>query len=284
MQKTYKKYFPIFVLPTLIAFIISFIIPFFMGLYLSFCNFKTIGSAKFTGLSNYLYVFSDTKGFLSALWFTVKVAAVGVISTNVLAFALALLLTRGLKGTNVYRTIFFMPNLIGGIVLGYIWQILINCILSIVGQPLIALNTTAGYWGLIILMCWQQIGYMMIIYIAGLQNVPADVLEAAAIDGASKWQLLLKVKLPMIMSSVTICVFLTLTNSFKLFDQNLALTGGDPNHLTEMLALNIYQTFYARAGALFKGYGQAKAVIFCVLVIVISLGQLIATRSKEVQQ
>ena len=170
------------------------------------------------------------------------------------------------------------------IVLGYIWQILINCILSIVGQPLIALNTTAGYWGLIILMCWQQIGYMMIIYIAGLQNVPADVLEAAAIDGASKWQLLLKVKLPVIMSSVTICVFLTLTNSFKLFDQNLALTGGDPNHLTEMLALNIYQTFYARAGALFKGYGQAKAVIFCVLVIVISLGQLIATRSKEVQQ
>ena len=184
----------------------------------------------------------------------------------------------------MFRTIFFMPNLIGGIVLGYIWQILINCILSIVGQPLLALNSHAGYWGLIILMCWQQIGYMMIIYIAGLQNVSDDLIEAAAIDGASPWETLWKVKLPMVMPSITICVFLTLTNSFKLFDQNLALTGGDPNHMTEMMALNIYQTFYARAGAQWKGLGQAKAVLFCLLVIAISMIQLKATRSKEVQQ
>jgi raffinose/stachyose/melibiose transport system permease protein len=177
-----------------------------------------------------------------------------------------------------------MPNLIGGIVLGYIWQILINCVLSLVGQPLLALNTTAGYWGMIILMCWQQIGYMMIIYIAGLQNIPGDVIEAAQIDGATSWETLVKVKIPMVMSSFTICIFLTLTNSFKLFDQNLALTGGDPNHATEMLALNIYNTFYARAGMQWKGYGQAKAVIFCILVIAISMFQLRATHSKEVQQ
>lgn len=283
MKKTMVRYSPIFVLPTLAAFIIGFIIPFAQGLYLSFCKFTTVDNASWVGFANYATVIKDAS-FLNSFKFTLLFAVVSIISINVIAFALAQLLTRELKGTNVFRTVFFMPNLIGGIVLGYIWQILINCLLSIVGQPLIALNTTAGYWGLIILMCWQQIGYMMIIYIAGLQNVPADVLEAAAIDGASKWQLLWRVKLPMIMSSITICVFLTLTNSFKLFDQNLALTGGDPNHLTEMLALNIYQTFYARAGALFKGYGQAKAVIFCVLVIVISLGQLIATRSKEVQQ
>lgn len=283
MKKTMMRYSPIFILPTLAAFVIGFIIPFAQGLYLSFCKFTTVDNASWVGFANYATVIKDAS-FLNSFKFTVLFAVVSIVSINVIAFALAQLLTRELKGTNIFRTVFFMPNLIGGIVLGYIWQILINCLLSIVGQPLIALNTKAGYWGLIILMCWQQIGYMMIIYIAGLQNVPADVLEAAAIDGASKWQLLWRVKLPMIMSSITICVFLTLTNSFKLFDQNLALTGGDPNHLTEMLALNIYQTFYARAGALFKGYGQAKAVIFCVLVIVISLGQLIATRSKEVQQ
>jgi raffinose/stachyose/melibiose transport system permease protein len=211
-------------------------------------------------------------------------AVVSILSIYLIAFGFALLLTRELKGTNIFRTVFFMPNLIGGIVLGYIWQILINCVLSLVGQPLLALNTTAGYWGMIILMCWQQIGYMMIIYIAGLQNIPGDVIEAAQIDGATSWETLVKVKIPMVMSSFTICIFLTLTNSFKLFDQNLALTGGDPNHATEMLALNIYNTFYARAGMQWKGYGQAKAVIFCVLVIAISMFQLRATRSKEVQQ
>lgn len=283
MEKAVRRYSPIFVLPTLLAFTIGFIIPFIEGLYLSFCQFTTVGNATFTGLGNYKRIFSDAT-FLSSFKFTVLFALASIILINVAAFALALLLTRKLKGTNIFRTIFFMPNLIGGIVLGYIWNILINCVLSIVGEPLLALNTTAGYWGLIILMCWQQIGYMMIIYIAGLQNVSEDLLEAAQIDGASAWKTLWKVKLPMVMPSVTICVFLTLTNSFKLFDQNLALTGGDPNHMTEMLALNIYQTFYARAGAQWKGMGQAKAVLFCLLVIVISLAQLKATRSKEVQQ
>ena len=283
MEKAIKRWSPLFVLPTLLAFTIGFIIPFFEGLYLSFCQFTTVKNAKFTGFGNYKKIFSDLT-FLSSLKFTVLFAVASIVLINVIAFALALLLTRKLKGTNIFRTIFFMPNLIGGIVLGYIWQILINCVLSIVGQPLLALNSSAGYWGLIILMCWQQIGYMMIIYIAGLQNVSDDLLEAAQIDGATPWQTLWKVKLPMVMPSITICVFLTLTNSFKLFDQNLALTGGDPNHMTEMLALNIYQTFYARAGAQWKGLGQAKAVLFCLLVIVISVLQLRATRKREVQQ
>ena len=283
MHKALKRYSPIFVLPTLLAFIIGFIVPFAQGLYLSFCKFTTVDNAKWVGLANYNVILKDAS-FLNSFKFTILFAVVSIILINVIAFGLALLLTKELRGTNIFRTVFFMPNLIGGIVLGYIWQILINCILSLASKPLLALNSSAGYWGLIILMCWQQIGYMMIIYIAGLQNVPSDLVEAAEIDGANAWDVLWKIKLPMVMSSVTICVFLTLTNSFKLFDQNLALTGGDPNHSTEMLALNIYQTFYARAGALFKGYGQAKAVIFCILVIAISMLQLKLTKSKEVQQ
>ena len=283
MHKALKRYSPIFVLPTLLAFIIGFIVPFAQGLYLSFCKFTTVDNAKWVGFANYNVILKDAS-FLNSFKFTILFAVVSIILINVIAFGLALLLTKELRGTNIFRTVFFMPNLIGGIVLGYIWQILINCILSLASKPLLALNSSAGYWGLIILMCWQQIGYMMIIYIAGLQSVPSDLVEAAEIDGANAWDVLWKIKLPMVMSSVTICVFLTLTNSFKLFDQNLALTGGDPNHSTEMLALNIYQTFYARAGALFKGYGQAKAVIFCILVIAISMLQLKLTKSKEVQQ
>lgn len=283
MEKALKKYGVFFVAPTLAAFTVGFIIPFIEGLYLSFCKFTTVRNAQFVGISNYLAVFKEAQ-FGYSFKFTVAFAVVSIILINVIAFVLALLLTRKLKGTNIFRTIFFMPNLIGGIVLGYIWNILINSVLTQIAQPLIALNTAAGYWGLIILMCWQQIGYMMIIYIAGLQNVPEDILEAAQIDGASAWKTLWRVKLPMVMPSITICTFLTLTNSFKLFDQNLALTGGDPNHMTEMLAMNIYNNFYSRSGPMWKGYGQAKAVIFCVLVIVISLLQLRATRSKEVQQ
>ena len=283
MEKTLKKYFPIFVLPTLAAFTIGFIVPFAEGIYLSFCKFTTVNNAKWVGISNYVTALKD-ESFMYSFWFTVAFTVVSTITINLLSFAVALVLTRGIKGTNFFRTVFFMPNLIGGIVLGYIWNILINCVLSLVEQPLLGLNTPAGYWGLIILMAWQQVGYMMIIYIAGLQSVSPDLLEAAAIDGANSWQTLVKIKLPMVMSSVTICLFLTLTNSFKLFDQNLSLTGGEPNHATEMLALNIYNTFYARSGPQWKGIGQAKAVVFFVVVVIIALVQLKATSSKEVQQ
>ena len=283
MVKAMKKWWPIFVLPTLAAFIIGFVVPFVQGLYLSFCEFTTVNKATFNGITNYIRVFKDAQ-FWDSLGFTCSFTVVSTVLINVAAFAVALALTRQIKGTNLFRTVFFMPNLIGGIVLGYIWNILINCLLSLLGKPLLALNSQAGYWGIIVLMCWQQIGYMMIIYIAGLQSIPSDYIEAAHIDGATDRQILFRIKIPNVMPSITICMFLTLTNSFKLFDQNLALTGGDPNHATEMLALNIYNNFYSRPGAAWKGLGQAKAVVFCIIVVAISLLQLKLTRSKEVQQ
>ena len=283
MEKAIKRYFPIFLLPTLAAFTIGFIVPFLMGIWLSFCKFTTVTDATFNGVENYVRAFQDTI-FRHAFWYTALFAVVSLVVINIIAFLIALALTQKMRGTNIFRTVFFMPNLIGGIVLGYIWQIPLNCILSLMGKPLLTLDSTSGYWGLIILMCWQQIGYMMIIYIAGLQSIPNDYIEAAYIDGATPWQAFWRVKLPNLMPSITICLFLTLTNSFKLFDQNLALTAGEPAHSTEMLAMNIYQTFYARSGPMWKGIGQAKAVLFCILVIAISSLQLKFTRSKEVQQ
>ena len=280
MQKTLKRYFPIFVLPTLIAFSFAFIIPFVMGVYLSFCKFKTITNAQFVGLENYIKIFAD-KDFVNAFGFTLKFSVVSIITINVFAFILALALTRKIKGTNLFRTVFFMPNLIGGIILGYIWQQMINAVLLKYETTLVA-NPTYGFWGLIILMNWQMIGYMMIIYVAGLQNVPTDLIEAAEIDGATSLQTLFKVNIPMVMPSITICLFLTVSNSFKLFDQNLALTAGAPSKKTAMLALDIYNTFYGRSG--FEGVGQAKAVLFFIVVAVIALGQLVLTRRKEVEQ
>ena len=280
MQKTLKRYFPIFVLSALIAFSFAFIIPFVMGVYLSFCKFKTITNAQFVGLENYIKIFAD-KDFVNAFGFTLKFSVVSIITINVFAFILALALTRKIKGTNLFRTVFFMPNLIGGIILGYIWQQMINAVLLKYETTLVA-NPTYGFWGLVILMNWQMIGYMMIIYVAGLQNVPTDLIEAAQIDGATSLQTLFKVKIPMVMPSITICLFLTVSNSFKLFDQNLALTAGAPSKKTAMLALDIYTTFYGRNG--YEGVGQAKAVLFFIVVAVIALGQLVLTRRKEVEQ
>ena len=280
MEKAIKRYFPIFVLPTMIAFTLGFIIPFVEGVYLSFCKFTTVNDAKFIGFANYAKVFAD-ETFVHAFWYTAAFTVVSVILINVLAFAVALLLTKGFKGTNIFRTVFFMPNLIGGIVLGYIWQLLFNGILMNFSRTL-TYSSTYGFLGLIILMCWQQIGYMMIIYIAGIQNIPGELIEAAEIDGATKWQILKKVTIPMVMPSITVCTFLTLTNSFKLFDQNLALTNGEPSKMSEMLALNIFNTFNGRTG--YEGVGQAKAVIFFILVTVIALTQNYLTRRKEVQQ
>ena len=280
MAKAIKRYWPIFVLPTFLAFILGFIAPFIMGIYLSFCKFTTVTDAKFIGFSNYLKIFTDPS-FVHALWYTALFTVVSVILINVLAFTVALLLTKGFKGTNIFRTVFFMPNLIGGIILGYIWQLLLNGILLYFNRTL-TYSSTYGFWGLIVLMCWQQIGYMMIIYIAGIQNISGDLIEAAKIDGANARQILRNVTIPMVMPSITICTFLTLTNSFKLFDQNLALTNGEPSKMSEMLALNIYNTFYGRTG--WKGVGQAKAVVFFILVAIIALAQNKITRRKEVQQ
>ncbi|MDY5325682.1 MAG: sugar ABC transporter permease [Gemmiger sp.] len=289
MEKAIKKYWPVFVLPTLIAFLIGFIWPFIWGVGLSFCKFTTVKNVEFVGLSNYINLWKDAT-FLHAFGFTVVFTIVSTVLINCLAFLLAVLLTRHLKGTNIFRTVFFMPNLIGGVVLGYIWQILFNGVLSALSKPLLSLNATYGFWGIVILMCWQQIGYMMIIYIAGLQAVPGDMLEAAEIDGASGSQTLFRVIIPNVMPSITTCTFLTLTNSFKLFDQNLALTGGLPSIIqngakfnqTELLALNIYSTYNINKN--WHGVAQAKAVIFFILVAVLAIAQQAATRRKEVQQ
>lgn len=279
MNRTIRRYFPIFLLPTFIAFVIGFVIPFFLGLYLSFCKFTTITDASFVGVKNYRLIFPDGT-FLHSLWYTALFTVVAVVSINVIAFLIALSLTKQIRGTNIFRTVFFMPNLIGGIVLGYIWQLIFNGILLYFDRTL-TFSASYGFFGLLILLNWQQIGYMMIIYIAGIQNVPPDVIEAAKIDGATNSQILRKVTIPMVMPSITISVFLTLTNSFKLFDQNLALTNGEPSGKSEMLALNIFNTFYGRAG--YEGVGQAKAVIFFLIVVAIALLQLYLTRKKEVQ-
>ncbi len=275
-----KKYFPIFVLPTLAAFAIAFAVPFILGMYLSFTEFTTVVDAEWVGVSNYIRAFSNDD-FLNALWFTVRFTIVSVITINIIAFALASILTKGLKGTNLFRTVFFMPNLIGGIVLGYIWQLIINGVLRTAGVT-ITYDPKYGFWGLVILMNWQLIGYMMVIYIAGIQNIPSDLQDASKVDGANRWQTLRNVTIPLVMPSITICLFLTITNSFKMFDQNLALTAGAPSRQTSMLALDIYNTFYSRIG--WEGVGQAKAVIFFVIVALISFAQLAVTRKREVEQ
>ncbi|MDD7466094.1 MAG: sugar ABC transporter permease [Actinomycetaceae bacterium] len=280
MQRSLKKFFPIFVIPTLLAFLIAFLVPFVIGLVLSFCDFTSITDATWVGLDNYKAAFSRRSGFVNSFGFTALVVIVSIITVNVFAFAIAWALTQKLRGTNFFRTVFFMPNLIGGIVLGYTWQVMINAVLAQYQTTIVA-DWKYGYLGLIMLINWQQVGYMMIIYIAGLQNVPPELIEAAEIDGAGRWTVLRHVTIPMVMPSITICLFLTLSSTFKLFDQNLALTNGAPQSKTEMVALNIVNTMFSRVGE--EGVGQAKAVIFVVVVVVIAMAQLRATRSKEVE-
>ncbi len=284
MQKATRKYWPIFVLPTMAAFLIGFIIPFVYGIFLSFCKFTTVTDWSWVGFKNYARIFVvngkvDTT-FLHSLWYTVLFTAVTVIIINVVSFAIAMALTKGFKGTNLFRTAFFLPNLIGGIVLSYIWLMIFNAVLANYSKTIVSTQWTA-FWGLVIVVCWQQIGYMMIIYVAGIQNISPDLIEAAKIDGANNRQLLTNIILPSLRPTITICTFLTLTNGFKLFDQNLALTGGNPGKLSQLLALNIYDTMYGTTG--WQGVGQAKAVIFFILVAIIAVAQNKMTTSKEVE-
>ncbi|MDR1449004.1 MAG: sugar ABC transporter permease [Propionibacteriaceae bacterium] len=281
VSKYIKKWFPVFALPTTLAFVLAFVVPFALGLFLSFTKFHTVTDASWVGFDNYVKAFTLNGNFLQALWFTVRFTVVSIVTVNVLAFALAMVLTKAVKGTNVFRAVFFLPNLIGGIVLGYVWQLLINGVLGRLFQQDITYDGAYGFWGLIILYNWQMIGYMMIIYIAGIQNIPGDVVEAAAIDGAGFWARLFKVTVPMLAPSITICAFLTMSNGFKMFDQNLALTNGAPLNQTAGLALDIYKTFYTQMNS--EGVGQAKAVVFFVIVAVVAYLQLRFTRSKEVE-
>jgi raffinose/stachyose/melibiose transport system permease protein len=280
MQKMPKRYYAFFTLPTIIAFVVAFFIPFLLGIYLTFNTFTTVTNAKWAGLSNYVRAFTENSYFLDATIFTVKFALVSVVLINVFAFGLALLLTRKMRGENGFRTVFFMPNLIGGIVLGYIWLLIINGILINFGVD-ITYSANYGFWGLVVVMNWQMIGYMMIIYIAGILAIPRELMEAAKIDGANSWQILKGITIPMVMPAITICTFLTVANSFKLFDQNLALTAGAPGRSSAMMALDIFTTFYNRNG--YEGVGQAKALVFTVIVSIIVLIQLFFSRRRELE-
>ena len=279
IRKPIQRWAPLFLVPMVAAFLIGFVWPFFHGLFLSFCKFKTTSKWEWVGLSNYEKALAD-ESFIYSFGFTAVFAIVSLVLINVFAFAVAYALTQKIKGANLFRTVFFMPNLIGGIVLGYIWSMIFDGFLGYY-QTSILMDKEWGFWGLIILTCWQQIGYMMIIYIAGIQNIPTDILEAARVDGANAATVLFRITIPSVMPSITICLFLTITNSFKLFDQNLALTAGAPANRTQMVALDIYNTFYSRSG--YEGVGQAKAVIFFIIVAVIALLQLYLTRRKEVE-
>lgn len=280
MQRIPKKYYTLFTLPTIAAFLVSFFVPFLLGIYLSFTKFTTVTNSQWVGMENYVRAFTDNRNFINAIFFTSKFAVVSVVLINLFAFSLALLLTQKIRATNIFRTIFFMPNLIGGIVLGYIWQLIINGVLINFGMD-ITFDAKYGFWGLIILMNWQMVGYMMVIYIAGIQSISPELVEAAKIDGANSWQILKNVTIPLVMPSFTICTFLTVSNSFKLFDQNLALTAGAPARESSMLALDIFNTFYGSMG--YEGVGQAKAVMFFIFVAVIVLLQLRFSRSREVE-
>ena len=279
IRRPIRRWFPLFMGPMVCAFIIGFVYPFCKGIYLSFCKFKVTSDAHFVGLENYRRAFQDAS-FVHSFWFTALFAVISLVLINVLAFAVAYALTQGIKGSNLYRTVFFMPNLIGGIILGYIWMLLLNGILAHWGRAL-TYSATYGFWGLVILVCWQQIGYMMIIYIAGMQSLPTDVLEAASVDGANGTQTMFKIIIPLMMPSITVCSFLCVTNGFKLYDQNLALTNGAPSNMSEGLAMNITRTFYGRMG--WEGVGQAKAVLFFILVAIVALIQNKLTTSKEVE-
>ena len=266
------------------AFTIGFIVPFVYGIFLSFCKFSTVTDWKWVGFKNYTRIFvvngSVDTTFIHSIWYTALFTVVSVLIINIVSFAIAMALTKGIRGTNLFRTVFFLPNLIGGIVLSYVWLMIFNSILQNYSKTIVSSEWSA-FWGLIAVVCWQQIGYMMIIYIAGMQSLPTDVLEAASVDGANGTQTMFKIIIPLMMPSITVCSFLCVTNGFKLYDQNLALTNGAPSNMSEGLAMNITRTFYGRMG--WEGVGQAKAVLFFILVAIVALIQNKLTTSKEVE-
>lgn len=287
-MKGSKLWFGGFVFPILFAFIIVVIIPMFMGIYYSFTDWNgIINDANWVGLNNYIEVLKNDKDFIDSFVFTAKFALVSVLAINFIGFGLALLVTRNSKLNNVLRSIFFMPNLIGGLILGFVWQFIFTKAFDSIGGKLGLsflegwLSTTStGFWGLVILMSWQLSGYMMIIYIAALQSIPESLKEAAKIDGANALQRLKNIIIPLVAPAFTVGLFLTLSNSFKLFDQNLSLTNGGPHNSTQMLALNIYKTAFT-----FNKFGlaQAKAVMFLITVAVITLTQIYYSKKREVE-
>ncbi|MFC4100576.1 carbohydrate ABC transporter permease [Paenibacillus xanthanilyticus] len=278
----------VFVGPGLLFFALIILLPFFMGFYYTFTNWDGVDKADWVGLDNLTRIFTDDERFWSSFWFTSKFTVAAVVATNLIAFGLALLLTRNLKLKGVLRTIFFLPNVIGGLLLGYIWYFIFVRGFASIGEstgigffelPWLGTPTT-GFWGIVIVFVWQTAGYMMLIYVAAILNVPKELMEAARIDGASGWRILLSVTLPLIMPAITICLFLTTSNAFKMFDLNLALTGGGPGNATESIALNIYKESLTNGR---YGLGTAKAMIFFFAVALITLLQVWTTKKREVE-
>ena len=276
--------FWLFILPALFALVL---VPAVKGFYYSFTDWNGIGkNAVFVGISNYGKLLSDSR-FWNSFLFTFVFALCSVICINAVGFGLAVLVTNKIKGANLARTVFFMPNLIGGILLGFTWQFIFVSIFEAIGK-----NTgmtwlqgwlsdqKTGFIGMLIVLTWQLAGYMMIIYIAQLESIPESYLEAAKIDGATAFQTFLKIKLPLVAPAFTIGLFLSISDSFKMFDQNLSLTAGGPANSTEMIALNIYNTAFKESKL---GQAQAKAVVFLIVVVVISVTQLILSKRKEVE-
>lgn len=281
-----KRWTYIFSAPVIIALFVVVLLPFVFGIYYSFTDWDGVMDPAFVGWSNYLKVFQDP-GFLSALWFTIKFSVVAIVLINIIGLSLAMLVTNRFRGANIMRTIFFMPNLIGGLILGFIWQFIFTEAFSAVGSALhIAglqdwlATTNTGFWALVIVMCWQMSGYIMVIYISYLQGIDKELIEAASLDGATKWQSFWRIKFPLIMPGFTVSLFMTLSNCFKLYDQNLSLTNGGPYNSTQMVAMNIYNSAFADNK---MGYAQAKAVIFFIFIAIISLTQVYVTSRKEVE-
>ncbi|KUP05168.1 ABC transporter permease [Bacillus coahuilensis p1.1.43] len=278
-----------FVGPALLAFSFIVLIPFLSGIYYAFTDWNGVtGNVQWVGLDNFITLFTEDKQFLTSFWITTKYTIVAILLTNFVGFSLALLVTRGLKLRNVFRTAFFLPNLIGGLILGFIWQFIFTkgfvSIGNLTGIDFFNLSwlgdANTAFWGIVIVSVWQGAGYIMIIYIAALQNVPQELIEAARMDGANSWQVLKNITLPLVAPAFTICLFLTISWSFKIFDVNLSLTGGGPFKSTEMLALNIYTEAFVNNR---YGLGEAKALIFFIVVATITTIQVMYTKSKEVE-
>ncbi|WP_367365627.1 carbohydrate ABC transporter permease [Pediococcus parvulus] len=277
--------FWLFLTPTLVALALVVFIPMLEGLFYSFTDWDGLSFTKMVGFQNYITLLHD-KAFVNAFWFTVAFVIVTVIALNVIGLGLALLVTQKFKGSSFLRTVFFMPNMIGGLILGFIWQFILTQGFSALGSVLHAgwlenwLTTeNTGFWGLVIVTVWQMSGYIMIIYIAYLQNIPQEIIEAAEIDGASTWQRFTKITFPMIAPAFTVCMFLTLSNGFKIYDQNLSLTGGGPYNSTQMLAMDIVNTAYNSSNF---SLAEAKAIVFFIIVAAISLIQVFYNRKREV--
>lgn len=279
-------FFWLFLAPVLIALIMVVVIPLLYGVYYSFTNWDGINTPVFAGISNYMQLLGD-EGFRNALWFTTKFAVVSIVLINAIGLGLALLVTQKLKGSNIMRTVFFMPNLIGGLIIGFIWQFVFIQGFDAIGQAVGTeelqgwLSTTrTGFWGLVILTAWQMSGYIMIIYIAHLEGIPEDLVEAAQIDGANVFQRFRHIIFPLVAPAFTVSMFLTLSNSFKLYDQNLSLTGGAPYNSTQMVAMNIYNTAFLENK---MAYAQSKALVFFIIIAVISLTQVYYNKKREVE-